>query len=417
MKQVELSPQPDGAAARRPISAGTVRASREASLGLLWIGFVLIALNQRLLFAAIGPLLKNLELGFTSTLLVTTLPVALLGLFSIPGVKLRQWLGEERALLLALALLIVGCGARAFGEQALILGTVLGSAGIAVMNVIMPALAKKRFGPARMGMVMGVYALMLGAGAVLGASASFPLFQWLGADTASAYRSLGLWAIPAVLALMFWLPQWRQRHDPAGGPGLAAGHAVAPVNVYRNRTAWSITLFFGLQVMNLFVFLPWMPTMLQDRGATLARAAQVFSVSQVSLMVASFVIPLLASRTGDQRRYIALTILLCLAGVVGLMVAPPSSAIGWALLLGFGQGGGVALASFLFVAKAGSADAATRISAMAQTVGYLIAVTGPLAIGYLYQRTGDWSVPTVLLVGALLVELVVCVPGGKNVKV
>ncbi|MFD2883650.1 hypothetical protein ACFS4T_16600 [Pseudomonas lini] len=42
------------------------------------------------------------------------------------------------------------------------MGTIVGSAGIAVMNVIMPVLARKRFGPQRMGMVMGVYALMLG---------------------------------------------------------------------------------------------------------------------------------------------------------------------------------------------------------------------------------------------------------------
>jgi CP family cyanate transporter-like MFS transporter len=101
----------------------------------------------------------------------------LLGLFSIPSVHLRQSLGEERALGLALVLLALGCGVRWFGELALILGTVLGSAGIAVMNVIMPALARKRFGPPRMGLVMGVYALMLGVGAVLGPVPRSPCFR------------------------------------------------------------------------------------------------------------------------------------------------------------------------------------------------------------------------------------------------
>jgi CP family cyanate transporter-like MFS transporter len=50
--------------------------------------------HLRLIFATVGPLLATLELGFTSTLLVTTLPPALLGIFSIPGVQLRKWLGE-----------------------------------------------------------------------------------------------------------------------------------------------------------------------------------------------------------------------------------------------------------------------------------------------------------------------------------
>lgn len=46
---------------------------------LLWIGFILVSVNLRLIFATVGPSLKNLELGFTSTLLVTTLPLVLLG--------------------------------------------------------------------------------------------------------------------------------------------------------------------------------------------------------------------------------------------------------------------------------------------------------------------------------------------------
>lgn len=383
----------------------------------LWVGFVLVSLNLRLIFSTLGPLLRNLELDFTSTLLVTVLPTALLGLFSIPGVRLRQSLGEERALGLALVLLTLGCGVRWFGELALILGTVLGSAGIAVMNVIMPALARKRFGPPRMGLVMGVYALMLGVGAVLGASASFPLFQVMGADTDAAYHSLGLWALPALLALVFWLPQLRFQKAAAAGLGAGGVAAKPAVNVYRNGMAWSITLFFGLQALNLYVFLPWMPTILMDRGASQESAAWIFSLSQVSLMVGSFVTPLLAARKPDQRVYIVMTVLLCLAGTLGLQFAPFSSAMVWALFLGFGQGAGPALGALLFVAKASSVDAATSISAMAQTVGYLIAAAGPLLVGLLYHRSGSWDIPVFILAGILVLELIVSLPAGRNTKI
>ncbi|MGO3862875.1 MFS transporter [Vreelandella alkaliphila] len=399
--------------------AAHVTQARTPQSWTLWVGFILVSLNLRLIFATVGPLLQNLELGATSTLLVSALPVALLGLFSIPGVRLRQWLGEERALFLALALLSVGCGARWFGEPGLILGTVLGSAGIAVMNVIMPALARKRFDPQRIGIVMGIYALMLGVGAVLGASVSFPLFQLMGEDVGAAYRSLGLWAIPAMLALVFWLPQLRKHsqlpHSAVNGP---AGVNSAPVvNVYRSGMAWSITLFFGLQALNLYVFLPWMPTILMDRGATQVTAAMVFSASQVSLMVASFATPLLASRRRDQRPYIVMTVLLCLIGTLGLKFGSVGSAMLWALLLGFGQGAGPSLGAFLFVAKAASIDTATRISAMAQTIGYLIAAAGSLLVGTIYHHTGDWNVPIVLLACILAIELIVSLPAGRNVKI
>ncbi|OOW00679.1 MFS transporter [Pseudomonas sp. MF4836] len=380
---------------------------------LLWAGFILVSLNLRLIFSTVGPLLENLQLGFTSTLLVTTLPLALLGLFSMAGVRLRHWLGEERALFFALILLSMGCSVRGLGEPGLIVGTFVGSAGIAVMNVIMPVLARKRFGPQRMGMVMGIYALMLGAGAVLGASASLPLFQWLGADRASAFHALGLWAIPALLALLLWAPQ--VRHAAHHRPG--SGHGGPGVNVYRDPTAWAITLFFGLQVLNLFVFLPWMPTLLRDRGADGATAAVIFSLSQLSLMLASFVMPLLAARTQDHRPHIAATILLCLAGTLGLMYSPLHSATVWAGVLGAGQGAGLSLGTFLFVAKSASIDTATRISAMAQTVGYLIAAAGPLMVGALYQHNGDWNLPVLLLAGILLIQLIVALPAGRNVKV
>lgn len=386
---------------------------------LLWAGFILVSLNLRLIFATVGPLLQNLALDRGATMLVTTLPLVLLGLFSIPGVRLRLWLGEERALFLALLLLVAGCAVRWWGETGLIAGTVLGSAGIAVMNVIMPVLARKRFGPQRMGWVMSIYALMLGTGAVLGAGGALPLFKWLGGTTEAAYHSLGLWAVPALLALLVWLPQLKHAAPvtAAGQAGRAPMPAAAPVQVYRNRMAWSITLFFGLQVLNLYVFLPWMPTILSDRGSTQETAALIFSISQLSLMAGSFITPLLASRRPDQRPWIAVTILTCLAGTLGLMYAPLESAWVWALLLGFGQGSGPALGSFLFVSKAASMETATRISAMAQTVGYLIALAGPLLVGAIYYRTGDWNLPILLVAGILLIELVVALPAGRNVRI
>jgi len=325
-------------------------------------------------------------------------------------------MGEERALFTALVLLVMGCALRWLGAPGLIAGTLLGTAGIAVMNVIMPVLAKKRFGFQRMGMVMGVYALMMSLGVVLGASASFPLFQALGADTPAAFHSLGLWTLPAFLALLVWLPQWQ--HKPPAGPAQQHhGNAAPAVNVYKNRTAWSLTLFFGLQALNLYVFMPWLPSILMDRGASQASAAWLFSLTQVSLTLSSFLIPLFAARCNDQRGYIALTILTCLAGTLGLYYAPLNSAIVWVLLLGFGQGAAPSLAAYLFVVKSASTDTAARVSAMAQTVGNLIAVTGPLVIGAIYQRTGDWNMPILLLAALLVVELLICLPAGRDVKV
>lgn len=382
---------------------------------LLWSGFILVSINLRLIFATVGPLLIDLNLNITSTLLVTTLPLALLGIFSIPGVYLRRKWGEERTLFFALCFLTIGCSVRWFGETNLIIGTIIGSAGIAIMNVIMPALARKRFGSTKMGFVMGIYALMIGVGAVIGASGSIPLFHFMGADFKAAYHSLGLWGIPAFLTLIIWLPQLKYGAMPI--QPIHPQSLQTSTNVYRHKTAWSITLFFGLQALNLYVFLAWMPTILIDRGASQNSAAFIFSLSQVSLMVASFIIPLLASRKPDQRLWITITVLCGLLGTLGLMYAPYKTAIIWALFLGFGQGAGPALGAFLFVAKSSNVDTAARLSAMAQTIGYLIAIIGPLLIGLLYYYLSDWNIPIIILALILILELIVSLPAGKDIKI
>lgn len=112
-----------------------------------------------------------------------------------------------------------------------------------------------------------------------------------------------------------------------------------------------------------------------------------------------------------------MTVLLCLAGTLGLQFAPFGTALLWALLLGFGQGAGPALGALLFVAKAGSVETATRVSAMAQTVGYLIAAVGPLLVGALYHKLGNWNVPIGILAAILIIELIVSLPAGRNAKI
>ena len=379
---------------------------------LLWAGFILVALNLRIIFASVGPLLKLLDIDLSTTLLVTTLPPLLLGVFSVAGLKLRHWLGEEQAMLTALACLLLGCALRWLGPAGLLGGTAIGSLGVATMSVIMPVLVRKRFPPQQIGPVMGLYALMLGLGAVVAAGASFPMYMALGESPEAAFRTLGLWCLPALLALLLWLPQVSVKHHGHGGPAV-----VSQVNVYRSRLAWSITLFFGLQALNLYAFLAWLPTIYIDRGASAEEAAWLLAASQVSLTLGGFFIPILAARAPHQRGHICMTVGLCLAGTLGVMWAPVGSGIIWVLLLGFGQGAGPSLGAYLFVARSANRQVAAELSTMAQTVGYLIAAAGPLLMGGLHRVFDSWTVPLGIMGGILVVQLWVSLPAGNPEKV
>ena len=187
-------------------SAATGPGQGALARGELWLlaGFIVVTLNLRIAFAGLGPILGELRLSTTQATLIASLPPICLSLFALVGVRLRQRFGEERTLFAALSVLAVGCGMRALGVSGLFAGTLLAGVGIAVMNVVVPALVRKRFQPTRIGHIMGLFSLMLGGGAVLTAGLTVPIYQGLGGNVDAAYLTLGAWAIPALIALSLW---------------------------------------------------------------------------------------------------------------------------------------------------------------------------------------------------------------------
>ncbi|EPL14106.1 MFS transporter [Pseudomonas sp. CF161] len=393
-------------------SAVTGLRQRASARGELWLllGFIVVTLNLRIAFAGVGPILGELRLSATQATLIASLPPICLSLFALVGVRLRQRFGEERTLFAALLVLAVGCGVRALGVHGLFVGTLLAGVGIAVMNVVVPALVRKRFQPTQIGHMMGLFSLMLGSGAVLTAGLTVPIYQGLGATVDAAYLTLGAWAIPALIALVFWAPQLGHGQPLAAAGAVASGGGI---RVLKNRTAWSITLFFGLQALNLYALLAWLPSIYVERGATVAEAALYLAVSQVGLVLGGYFAPVLAARVRDQRGYIAATVGLCLAGCLGLLYAPLPLAWLAVLVLGIGQGAGPALSALLFVLRSPDQQVTTQLSAMAQGFGFMIAVLGPLGMGLLHQYSGGWVLPLQALIGILLFELCVSLRAGK----
>jgi CP family cyanate transporter-like MFS transporter len=116
----------------------------------------------------------------------------------------------------------------------------------------------------------------------------------------------------------------------------------------------------------------------------------------------------------SQRPLIVLVTTLVAAGYAGLMVAPVEGAWLWSAVLGVGQGGAVGLALTLIVLRAGDAVTASRLSGMAQTVGYLMAAAGPLAAGALHQATGSWTLPICVVLAVCAAALAVGLLAARN---
>ena len=48
--------------------------------------------------------------------------------------------------------------------------------------------------------------------------------------------------------------------------------------------------------------------------------------------------------------------------------------------------------------RARTSEGTAALSGFTQSVGYLIAAVGPFAVGLLYDATGGWTVPLVVLI-------------------
>jgi len=383
-----------------PASAGRRRAQR---IAVFVFGVVVLAFNLRAAITSLPPLFPefatSLHLSNAVLSALAALPVLAFGVFSGVAAPLSRRFGEERVLGAALVLLAAGLLLRgALPSSMLFPGTAIAAAAIALMNVLLPSLAKRRQ-PERAGLLIGIYLLSLSAGSIVAALVAVPVFRLSGG---SVSLSLGLWAIPALAAAVCWLPQLRFRTRPTGALQPVTAQPAGPrrgLKVYRHALAWQVTGFMGLQSLTFYATLSWLPTMFRDRGVSPGGAGTLLALMALGGVPTALIIPVLAHRARNQRVLIAWTVAASAAGLAGAWFAPLGSAAAWVLLLGLGQGAALGLAIYFTMARAPDPRAAASLSAFAQGVGYLVATTGPLAVGFLHTATGSWTVPvSVILV-------------------
>lgn len=370
---------------------------------LLLLGLVLVALNLRPALSSMAPVLgqvsEGLGLNASQAGLLTTLPVLCLGLFAPLAPVLARRFGSERVILGILVTLALGLVVRStFGAVGVFLGSLMAGASIGIIGVLLPGIVKRDF-PQHAGTLTGVYTMALCLGAAMAAGATVPLAQHFDGSWA---LGLGFWVLPALLAMLVWLPQARQGH------GL---HRVAyrVRGLWRDPLAWQVTLYMGLQSSLAYIVFGWLPSILIGRGLSPTEAGLVLSGSVIVQLISSLSAPWLATRGKDQRLAIVLVMSGTLAGLFGCLYAPLSGLWGWAIVLGLGQGGTFALALTLIVLRSKDAHVAANLSSMAQGVGYTLASMGPFAVGLVHDLTGGWTalgwIFAVLGVGAVVFGL------------
>lgn len=368
--------------------------NRRGLLALTFLAVLAMASVLRPSVVVIGPILpslqRNLGLGSTSAALLTTLPVIFFGIGAFAGPWLASRIGVDRGLTAALLLLLAGAAVRIVGGSVLLfLGTAAVGAGIAVGNVLLPALVRRDYAR-HIGLVTGIYTSTLALSSAIAAATAVPL---AGSGHGGWRVPLTVWCLAAAVALLLWAPhQWAQRHR-----ALARSDTPKTRGLLRNPAVRSLTAFMGLQSIGFYAMVTWLPSLLQDSGTSPTGAGTLLSIGTVLGIPAALAVPPLAARMSHQRGIAVATTVLTAAGWAGLLIAPSTMTVVWVVLLGAGTGATFPTALLLIGLRSSDPAVTPGLSATVQGFGYLIAAGGPLLVGVLHGASGNWKVPLVLL--------------------
>lgn len=371
-----------------------------------------LGVSLRLLFGSASSLISEIRdgyhLGSLEVALLTTGPVVCLGLGASVAPRLARRFGALPVAAGCMALLTVGSALRAVpGWPVLVVGTVIGGLGIAVANVLGPVLIRLLF-PHRIGVMTGLLTALICVSAGIASGITPPLTR---AFDGSWRLGLGVWALPALIAAaamgVLAVAHGRGlRRDAGTGAGSPIPVAVV-TRAGANRMRWAITGFMGLQSLLAYATVAWLPTIYRDRGVSADEAGLIFSALSVASIVTALTVPVIATRLRSQSTLAVAVVALAILGLLGVLCTGTAGAWPSAVLVGLGQGGALSLALVLMNLRSASAAEATALSAAAQTVGYLVAAIGPVAMGVLHSVTDGWSVPLIALT-ATMIPLAVC---------
>ncbi|WP_311946963.1 CynX/NimT family MFS transporter [Halomonas piscis] len=375
---------------------------------LQFVGGVLLimalGLNLRPLLASASPLMEDIRtatgLGYGVLAWLTTLPFLCMGAVALASGRIARLLGESRGIMLSLGAIGVACALRqAYGTGLTLLSTaLLGGAGIALIQALVPGLVKRRFG-ARMPLVMGLYSASLMSGGGLSSWVS-PRIAELG----GWQLGVGIWWVPALVTLAGWFLIFRRR---AAAPADAT--AIEGVRPWRLKRAWLLALYFGVINAGYSSVVTWLPVYYQELGRSAVAGGRLLAWMTIFQVLAALTMPAIAQRqkTADRRWLLATSLIAQLVGYLGFIFMPQSLALWWNAIAGFGLGACFSLGLILALDHLPDARAAGRLAAFMQGFGFMLNALSPWISGILRETTGSFIAAWALLAIGIVAMLVV----------
>jgi len=373
---------------------------------LLVLGILLFASTLRAPLTSVGALVPAIRdsLGVSNAAvgIITTLPLLAFAFVSPFSPKAANRFGMEKTIFFSMLLLFVGILLRSVsGVAPLFIGTALVGIAISFGNVLLPGYIKLSF-PFKVGILTALYTVLMNVFGALAAGVSVPL---AGINGIGWQGALVAWGILVLIAMIIWIPQLKRPAEQTKVDTETKGKKTV---MWKSVIAWQVTIFMGFQSLMFYTPVTWFPDILQSIGYSLTEAGWLLSLMQASVIPLTFVIPIVADKMNNQKLLGVLTGGLFTLGVLGLLSGQQGLVILSMILIGAGCGSGFSLAMMFFTLRTKDGYEASELSGMAQSIGYLFAAAGPVLFGALYDVSGSWFSPLLML---LIVSVTLLVAG------
>ena len=376
------------------------------------IGILFLSFNLRAPITAVGSIIELIQhdYGLSNAMagFITTLPLLAFALVSPFVAWFSERLGHARMMLGGLVLILIGEGVRSYtGVTGLYLGTAVMGVGIAIGNVVIPALIKLKFAD-RVGPVTSVYTSGMCIFAAVGAGISVPLAEGLHLGWQHA---LAAWFVLTLATVAIWMPQVLPNPHHAGRPR----NTHRSVSIWKSGLAWWVTLFMGTQSLIFYSLVAWLPTIVIAKGMSDTFAGNMALLFQLMAIPSTLVFPVMCGKFRDQKPLVAAVCVLYALGMLGFLLSASPVLLTLSVIgMSVGMGGSISLSIAFISMRSPSPVRAAELSGMSQSAGYLFAALGPVITGFLFDLTGGWTVPLLVFL-AMIGFLFVCgMPAGSD---
>lgn len=346
---------------------------------LLWLAGVYLRIPV-LVAPPLAPFIGDeLALSQALTGALTTLPILMLAVGSMPGSLAIARIGPRNTLALAMIIMVIGSAGRGLVPDtlSLMIASAVMGIGVSMMQPALPALLPRWLEPHHLALGTAIYMNGMLMGEFIGAGITLPVLMPLLDDSWRA--TLLAWSLPALLvAAALFLPK-RDRARPV--------RKVAWLPDWQNPLTLRLGLLLGLSGSLFFGLNAYMANLLQQQGQfhRLADALFWYNLAQVA---ASLVMLKMARRWIGRTGVIATLASLSILGAIGAIVFT-----GWWSIVSataMSLVAGMLLISLVAIPPLVVNAAETgRLSAGTFLVGYTVAFVVPMVGGLLADWTGD----------------------------